>query len=368
MVKRSFVWFFVLSLCFQALFVPAVSAAYYEDVQGHWAQREIEELSNVNVYRLKYGNFYPDNPMARGEALVLLNRVLESVYGPLGVAKSNSHIDHRYSYKQETEQLAANMHVMLNVQTGFVNSFDPGDSMLYYLHLSERGGMKQPQKKNGDWWLSDEYLHKPLTREEASMILFHVLAPYKMRTSNFRVDEVEPYFSGYYQWKQDRKYVDTDSPYAAAIADFNLFVSEKTFEPNKQMTRAQFAVVLKRLYDFCKNDAPKQFHDTAAKQKAITNLFLTAADRAYQQRDQEQIDQFFSRSAQRTLEEIAPLPLHDYAGNLTLNKDENHPNRLWAKGSYQHPLTGSYQVTYMLEPASSNHYGWQVTKIEYQQK
>lgn len=367
MGKRSLFWILVLGLCIQSLFVPAASAAYYEDIQGHWAQKEIEALSKLEVYRLKYGNFHPDRPMARGEALALLNRVLETVYGPVAAGRPNSHIDHRFSYKQETETLLANMRVMLDVQTGFVNSFDPGESMLYYLHLSDRGGMKQPLKKNPEWWLSEQYLQQPLTREEAGMILFHVLAPYKMRPINFKPSEVEPYFHGYYTWKQESKYLDTSSPYAAAIAEFKLFTADKTFEPKQQMTRAQFAVVLKRLHDFLQADAPKQFKESQLRQKNIANLYLTVANRAYQLQDQTLLEQYFSRSAQRNLQEIAPLPLHDYTGSLTVKKDENHSNRIWIVGNYQNALTGNYQVEYLFEPDSSNPYGWKVTKVDYKQ-
>ncbi|HDI6354055.1 TPA: S-layer homology domain-containing protein, partial [Escherichia coli] len=125
MYKRYLAWIVMFGLFVQSFFVPGASAApaYYEDIQGHWAQKEIEELSALNVYRLKYGYFHPDNPVTRGEALALLNRVLEGIYGPLETAKPNTHVDQRFSYKQETEQLLANMRAMLDIQTGFVNSF-----------------------------------------------------------------------------------------------------------------------------------------------------------------------------------------------------------------------------------------------------
>ncbi len=370
MYKRYLAWIVMFGLFVQSFFVPGASAApaYYEDIQGHWAQKEIEELSALNVYRLKYGYFHPDNPVTRGEALALLNRVLEGIYGPLETAKPNTHVDQRFSYKQETEQLLANMRAMLDIQTGFVNSFDPGESMLYYLHLSERGGMKQPQKNNIDWWLSSDYLQKPLTREEASMILFHVLAPYKMRATTLKLDEVKPYYTGYYLWKHDPKYEDTASPYAAAISEFYLFNADKNFDPKKQMTRAQFAIVLKRLHDLWKRDTPQQFKETQLRQKNIVNLFLTAANQAYIQKDPSRIGQFFSKDAQESLEEIAPLPLHDYSGSLVVRKDDSNPKRLWVTGSYQHTLTGNYQVEYSLEQEESSPYGWKIVRVNYQQK
>ncbi|MEJ8545777.1 S-layer homology domain-containing protein [Brevibacillus borstelensis] len=370
MLKRYLAWIVMFSLFIQCCFAAGASAApgYYEDIQGHWAQKEIEELSALNIYRVKYGFFNPDSPIARGEALALLNRVLEGVYGPLGTAKRNTHLDHRYLLKQETEQLLANMRVMLDVQTGFVNSFDPGESMLFYLHLSERSGMKQPQLSNINWWLSADYMQKPLTREEASMILFHVLAPYKLRMTTLKLDEVSPYYTSYYLWKRETKYEDTASPYATAVAEFNLFNAESHFEPKKQMTRAQFAVILKRLHDYFKSDAPQQFKETQTRQKNIINLFLTSANQAYVQNDQSRIQQFFGKDAQDSLQEIAPLPLHDYSGSLAVRKDDSNPKRLWATGSYHHQLTGNYQVEYTLEQDESSLYGWKVVRMDYKQK
>jgi hypothetical protein len=370
MFKRSLMWFAVLGLLVQGVFVSRVqAAASYVDVQGHWAQHQIEFLVEQGVYKTNGSRFYPDNPVARGEALALLNRVWEAVYGPLAEPKAKANIDHRYPLKREIEGLLANLQVMLNIESGFISEFDPGDRMLYYLYLSTKNQlMKQPLKEQSNWWLSAQSLQQPLSREEASMLLFHMLAADKMKIYHVKPGEVRSFFDGYYQWKHRSEYRDTASPYATAIRDYDMFQSAQQLEPEKSMTRAQFAVVLKRLYDYFKADASKDFQSQQDRQQKVANLFLTAATLAYQKQDQERMEHYFSTSAQKSLKELAPLPLHDYSGTLLIKPDDSDKRKLWAIGQYQHPLTGNYEVRFLFQPDESNPYGWKVTAVEYAQK
>jgi hypothetical protein len=370
MLRRYCLWFALLGLLVQGLFTGGVKAASaYVDVQGHWAEEQIQFLLNQGVYKPGGMRFYPDNPIARGEALALLNRVCEAVYGPLAKPKTKGNIDHRYPLKREIEGLLANLQVMLNIEAGFVSDFDPGDRMLYYLYLSTRNQlMKQPLKEQSDWWLSAQSLQQPLSREEASMLLFHMLATDKMKAFDVKPEEVVSFYNGYYQWKHRSEYRDTASPYATAIRDYHMFSSAQKLEPDKNMTRAQFAVVLKRLYDYYKADARQDFQSNRERQQKVANLYLTAATLAYQNQDQEQIKRYFDQSAQKSLKELAPLPLHDYSGELLVMPDDSDKNKLWAIGQYQHPFTGKYEVRFLFQPDQSNSYGWKVTAVEYVQK
>jgi hypothetical protein len=371
MFKRCLLWILMIGLLTQGVFVPRANAEpAYDDVKGHWAIEQIQFLTDRGIYK---GNgtrhFYPDKPITRGEALALVNRVFEAVYGPLAAPQEKPYLDYRYPLRKEIEALTANLQVLLDVQTGFVNDYRPGDKILYYLHLASQGQlMKTPQKELVDWWVPAQYLQYPLSREEASMILFHVLAPYKTRTMNMKPQEVEPFFAGYHEWKHPSGYPDTASPYAGAIREFHLFSETRLFNPYKNMTRAEFAAVLKRLYDFYADDAAKEFRESQERQQKAVNLLLTAANHAYRTKDEKRLSAYLSKPAQESIAKIAPLPLHDYSVTLNLRKDDTDKNKLWVTADYVDPKLGKYELEYLLEPDDANPFGRIVTAIKITQK
>ncbi len=372
MSKRYLLLFAMFLMLVQTLYVNRGTAApLYSDLNGHWSKSQVEFLTKVGVFKSNGGPFYPDRPISRGESLVLLNRVFEAVYGPLAAPKAKGNIDYRYGSRPEIEGLLANLNAMLDIQSGFVTEYDPGDKMLYYLYLSTvNQPMKQPQLIKNSWWLSSRALQQPLTREEASMLLFHMFAPLNIRSAGLSPEDVKSYFTGYYQWKHRSAYPDTGSPYATAIRDYRLFGSTRYFEPKKQMTRGQFAVVLNRLYDFAKKDAGEQFEGDLTRTRKIVNVYLTAAARLYEKQDKARLGRLFDNDARKVLEKLAPLPLHDYRGTLELARDESDSRKLWVVGQYEHKMMGKYEIKYLFEPdeTMSNPYGWMITSIEYKQK
>jgi hypothetical protein len=372
MIRRYFMLLMLISLLVQSALVSRVSAApSFDDLQGHWAQSEIEFLSKLGIYKASEGHFYPDRPIARGESLALMNRVFETVYGPLSNPKAKASISYKYPLYHEILGLLGNLKAMLDVELGFVSDFEPGEKMLFNLYLSGRKmPMKEPQKYMDTWWMPAEYLQQPLTREEASMMLFHMLAPQKIRVANLKPGKVQSYFDGYYQWKHQSDYPDTKSPYATAIQEYDIFGQARFFEPEKSMTRAQFALVLKRLYDVYEADLRKQFQGNLSRQQKIINVFLTAANLAYQKQDQDALGRYFGKTAQKVISGLAPLPLHDFRGTLMLKWDDAVKNKLWVIGRYEHHMTGKYEIEYLFEPddSDSNRYGWQITAIKYEQK
>ncbi|CAM5782196.1 MULTISPECIES: S-layer homology domain-containing protein [Brevibacillus] len=373
MRKRHSLFLLIVAILVQSVFAVQAGAAetYYDDIRGHWAEKEILFLEQRGIF--KHGgnrHFNPDKTVSRGEALALVNRVLEDVYGRLATPVPQPYLDHRYPLKTEIEGLVANMQVLLDVNTGFVNDFRPGDLMVYNLHLASNGMlMKKPQKVNPEWWVPTPYLQYPMSREEASMILFHVLSPYKLRIVEPKINDVRLFYDGYSQWKHKSSYVDTVSPYAEAIREFQLFGGQRNFDPYSNMTRAQFAVVLTRLHHFLEGDASKQFKESTKRQQIAANLLLTAANRAFLDKDQQRLSSYVSEAAIESLTKLqAALPLHSYMAELKLKRDENSSDKLWVTGKYEHRQVGPYELEFLFEKDESNPFGHKITSIAYRER
>lgn len=57
---------------------PPVPRKTFCDIQGHWAQKDIEIMAGLNIARgMEAGKFYPDRPVTRAEFATLLTRSLE---------------------------------------------------------------------------------------------------------------------------------------------------------------------------------------------------------------------------------------------------------------------------------------------------
>ncbi|GED68927.1 hypothetical protein BRE01_26290 [Brevibacillus reuszeri] len=371
MMKRVVVCFLMALLLVQSAFTGNASAAVmFTDTRGHWAEQQINELAELGILKGRgYIPFHPNKPVTRGEALALMNRVFETVYGRVEKTERKLNLDSRYLLRQEAEQLLTNMRTMLQNETGLVSKFDPGDRMLYYLYLADNYQlMKKQEKENYDWWMSSEALQHSLSREEASLLLFHLMMPQKFRTANIKPQDAPAYFTSFYEWKQDSFYRDTYSPYALAIREFNFFLAEKNFEPQRVMTRAEFAVVMKRLYDYFVRDASGQFKATVNNKQRIAKVYLRAASLAYEANDQAKLSTLFTPEALKVLNGLPHRPAFTNHGNLTVKIDENNKLKLWVTGQYQDTKNGKYQLEYLFEPDNSNAYGQKITNIIYTEK
>lgn len=372
MGKRFAAVFFVVLLVMQSVFSGSAHAAgMYSDIRGHWAEKYINEMADLGVVkRTGYQPFYPNKPVTRGEALVMLNRVFALVYGPIEKPSRKQNLDYRYLLRGEVEQLLGNMKTMMQIETDDLGKFDPGDRMLYYLYLAENGQlMKKPSKENPEWWMSSAGMQWPLSREEASVILLHMLAPQKFRTANIEPQDTASYFSSFYEWKRDRFYRDTYSPYPLGIREFNLFTADKTaFSPDKIMTRAEFVVVMHRLIDFYRVDTASQFRGSAANQKHIAQVFLRAANLAYEMKNKDRLSSFFTADALGSMAKLEQVPKYNGKVNITVRADENNSKVLWVIAHYLDPVKGDFQIEYRLEEDSSNFYGRKITKLIYSQK
>ena len=372
--KRILFCFLMALFAAQSTFSGSVQAAEsFSDTNGHWAENEIKELAELGILRGDgTKRFYPDYPISRGEAIAMLNRVFESVYGPIAKPERKLNIDYRYPLRWEIEQLLTNVRAMYQIETQYTSDYDPGDRMLYYLHVAESGQlMKKPQKENHDWWLHTEAFQRALTREEASMILFHLLSPQKFRGIDIKPGDAKSYFNSFYEWKQDSYYRDTFSPYATAIREFGLFSNPLEFQPYQVMTRAQYAVVLKRLLDYYKRDAAAQFKASIQRQKNVATVYLRAATLACEVKDEARMNAFFSGDALRKLESFPFVPKHFEHRNIAAKLDADNSKNLLVTGTYRDNANGTYQIEYIFSPdpeQPDNPFGYRITAVQYTQK
>ncbi|MFD2370451.1 S-layer homology domain-containing protein [Brevibacillus sp. GCM10020057] len=373
MKKRIVMGFLTAMLVLQSFLAGNASAAAavtFQDLNGHWAEQSVNELAKLGIVK---GNarqlFYPNSPISRGEALAMLNRVFESVFGPIAKPQRKLNIDYRYQQRWEIEQLLTNMDTLLEIETGIKGDYDPGDRMLYYLYISDSGQLiKKPEKENPDWWLSSAAFQRPMTREEASLILFHMLTPQIYRTANIRPQDAASFFTSYYEWKQESYYRDTYSPYATAIREFNLFASPTTLQPDNLMTRAEYAVVMKRLLDYYKNQALLQFRSKGKPQQKMAAVFLKAASLAYETKNQAKLLQYFTPAALTSMGKLPRVPTSTALANLTVLTDETDNKLLWLVGDYKYGLNGSLRVEYRLDPDPTSTYGRKIAAVLYSQK
>lgn len=373
-MKRNVTYFCLcMVMLVQNLFAAQVVRAEtsFGDLSGHWAKEYIEKLENLGVYKPRPDSlFYPDKPVSRGEALVLFNRVFELAYGQIGKPMTSFNLDSAYPMKREMEQLLGNLDTAVDTEIQSYSKYNPGEKMLYLLHLSARKQkMKEGAVYKSNWYLPKQQLMQSLTREEASMLLMHMLAPQLLRHSGVTADKVEDYFTRTYQWKQQNYYVDVASPYAYLIRDSKILTAnQRQFLPDQVVTRAQFSVILSRLYEYYQEDVKKQIESTS--QMGVKNLFLTRATFAYQNQDGVLLQQYYGNKALETLKVITPLPLHELGGQLRQIKEDIRPGEMRILGIYENALTGKYQVEYYLvaDKNKQNPYGWKIEGIIYQQK
>ncbi|MDR4998343.1 S-layer homology domain-containing protein [Brevibacillus parabrevis] len=371
MMKRFALCFLMAWLLVQAVWTNGANAAAgFDDIDGHWAEQQINELASLGIIKSNGKHlFYPNKPISRGEALALLNRVVEKVYGSLDLPQRKENLDYNFLLRGEVEQLLVNMKTVWQVETNALSTYDPGDRMLYYLYLAESGQLiKKQQKENPKWWLSSAALQQSLSREEASLLLFHVLAPQKFRTANLKPQDAATYFDSFYEWKQDRYYRDTYSPYPLAIREFQLFLTEKTFSPDKVMTRAEYAVVMKRLLDYYRIDTLAQFRAAINQQQKIAQLYLRSANLAWEKKDQARLSVVFSPDALKSMATLPQVPKYNGPVTITSKVDINDPKILWLIGFYPDPVKGDFQIEYKLEQADANAFGRKITAVIYSEK
>lgn len=371
MYKRIAIVFSALMVFCVQLLVPQASAASYRDLNGHWAKEYAEGLADLGIYSSTSGYFYPDQPISRGEAIVLLNRVIEKTYGQFSDPAETVSLDFRYPLAAEIKQAVGNIDKLFYVeQRQFVN-FSPGSTMLYFLHLSAtKGTMLNAGKQNTEWWLSSSHLQQPLNREEASMLIFHALSNRITADMDVMPQDVVARYQDFYTWKVPSLYLDTKASYPTLIKEYRIFEGKDGyFDPKGKVTRGQYAVVLKRLYDFLDLNKKNQFMGSPAQKIQIGNLLLTAASYNYEKQDQTAMKQYFTEKALEVLEEIYPSPLHTYDGTLKLSTEDRPADEIYLIGTYQSQLIGKYQVEYLLkkDEDTKNPYGWVVSTIKFKQ-
>ncbi|RNB92370.1 S-layer homology domain-containing protein [Brevibacillus fluminis] len=348
----------------------AAPAPGFTDISRHWAKDYINSLAALGIYKGFGKEFRPDSPTTRGEALLLLNRAYQASYGVVAGPVTTNHLDAKHWAADEIRDFLGNLNGVFYTDMHSYSQFNPGENMLYYLWLASSGKkMKYVDFPSSNWYLTQAYLSQPLSREEASMILFHAMAPAIRNQLQATPLDVESRFTGFYKWKQPSNYLDTSSPFATALQGFPIYTpGEKYFYPEKTVTRAEFAVNLVRFYE-----ASGKYRDIQLPVNKM-NLLFSAATYAYRQQNSTEMDRYFGDEAKKSLSQAAAamgekvVPLHQYTG--TLNVIESSTDQMIITGQYKDGKVGGYQVTYYcsVDPSKSNPYGWIIRGVNVAQK
>ncbi|GAA4722581.1 hypothetical protein [Brevibacillus fulvus] len=365
--QRNKVWMIVLLvLTLLTSLSKGVQAAKLPN--ENWAKEYIEFLFRTDIVSDPTWLYQPDRLITKEEGLALVGRLLKVVYGPLSEGAYTNRTDYRAVYKQEIDQLAGQIDMLVNIEQKKTSKLQPGEKMLYYLHLSAMGQpMKQPLRYNSDWWLSAAHLQQSMTREELSMVLSHVLAPQIDRAAN-RSTGIEQLYDDLYNWKGNNLYRDTVTLFPSVLKSYKIFQADADFQPKQAVTRGQYAVVLKRLYDLLTGEH-QRIAGGVAEQADQINVLLSAASYAYQRGDRQQLTKFFSDKAISQLEKIRPMPFHQYYGELTVG--ETSASEISLSGFYRSSQMGNYQIDYRLvKPAEQAKapYGWIIDSFNYIQR
>lgn len=367
--KKS--WFLVL------LFLMLISspshagfAADFSDVENHWAKPYIDFLAEKKIWTKPKYSFEPNRPITMEEALAWMGDLVTQAYGRISEEKATNKTDFRSPLKKEIDQLAAQINMLMEIDLREPSKVKMGEKMLYLLHLSAIGQpMKQPEIYSDNWWLPAAHLKKSLNREEISMILTHVLIPQINGQFNLSNADIREKYNNLYEWKGQSAYADTYSLYATVIKDFKLMQSDENFQPQKIVTRGEYAVVLKRLYDVWEADK-KKLDGNQNEQAKAASFLLAAASLAYKQDDSDEIKRYFSKKATQQLQKIRPMPLHQYDGQLQVMRNESSQTSIHLRGSYQSNQIGLYEVHYVLtkKDDASNPYHWIIDSVELVQR
>ncbi|NGQ96445.1 S-layer homology domain-containing protein [Brevibacillus sp. SYP-B805] len=351
--------------------VNHAEAATYRDLEGHWSKETVAFLSKLGIYWHVKGSFQPDAPISRGEALALLNRIVEAAYGRLGDPYAKTQADYRYPMAGEIRGLVGNINTLYYIYQHRYSDVTPGHDMLYYLHLSATGKkMRDIKPYRANWWLSSNHLNQPLTREEASMLFFHVLSPQIAKKSGFTEADAKDRFTQIYQWKVNSVYIDTPTPFATLIKGYHILEgSGRIFWPYAKVTRAQFALMLKRLYDTYALEKNQLFNGSMESQIEAANTYLTAVSYAWEKRNLKEMARYFSPDVLKKIGTLPKIPLHDYAGVLKISDEDSNHLSIQVSGTYHSYLYGDYEVDYQLKknPQANNPYEWQVTAVSVRQ-
>ncbi|MGC5327656.1 S-layer homology domain-containing protein [Brevibacillus sp. SYSU BS000544] len=371
MQKRFFWLFLILMIMISQSGLIFAEQSSFSDLERHWSKEYVEKLTQKGIIRSTASEFQPEVLITRGEALALLGRTLEVSYGELATPKRVVHVDNKYPLTRDIERLVANLDTSLKTQMRTSMKHSPGEQLLYYLYLSTQNKpMKMQQKYDTSWWISAKMLEQPLSREEASMMLFHLLSERIATAESIEPDDVEAFFAGYYNWKRPSYYIDAKSPFPTAIRSFQIFGSEPQFKPAVKMTRGQFAVVLTRLLDIYQIELQRQYDLDLSKRAGVINLFLTAATQSYQTKNDTTVSRYFDRKAVQAVQKMYPIPLHKYNGELSILTEESQGKTFRVLGQYMDELMGKYQIEYVITLSESvnNSYGFIISDVRYQSK
>ncbi|TZE83200.1 S-layer homology domain-containing protein [Calorimonas adulescens] len=201
----------------------------YRDISGHWAERDIERLSSLNVFPKDTVYFYPNIPITRADFV-------------MAVSKATDMLPQTTTTTRTTR--------MTRNQTQEASPFDdvPVDSSYYpYIkNVYEKGLIDGISPRR---FGPNEFL----TRAQAVTILVRAaglegLAPTYGYSTGYADDDSIP------SWARD-------SIYVATRMNILQGDSRGRVNPNDKLTRAEAAVLLNRFIDYLKEDFQRDYKD-----------------------------------------------------------------------------------------------------------
>ncbi|MFD2615535.1 S-layer homology domain-containing protein [Paenibacillus gansuensis] len=196
----------------------------FRDTEGHWAQEAIEKLYSLDIFEEKTEIFAPNIPISRYDFTVAVMRAADNrVTDPKTASKTKAPVVNPFRDIRSTDP---NLKYMQSAEAkGVVSGVRPS--------IFEPSGV--------------------LTRAQAVTILIRALgfetkAPMTSYSTSFADNASIPYWA-------------KDAVYAANEVGLVVGTSDGTFKPNKEMTRADAAMMLSRFLEFIEKDLKVDYAD-----------------------------------------------------------------------------------------------------------
>lgn len=215
----------------------------FPDIASHWAKESILRLESDGIVRGIGQSFQPDRPMTRAEYLTMLDRIFRLHDYTVGMIESgeqtsadrlDQRVDSPEAVHPQPADLSTDHWAYASLQAGLTAG----------IILGYPDGNMRPDS--------------PVTRSEAAVMLDRTMAvqPFSAMMGTAETNEVAKSgeTAGIVDSSSIRQLFDDVSPaswsapsvYRLAIQGILLGISPRIFEPDRQMTRAESAVMLDR--------------------------------------------------------------------------------------------------------------------------
>lgn len=193
---------FIMNIIFTAGVSPVYAGATLSDIQGHWAQRQIEKLVEHGIISgYSDGEFKSEKEVSRAEFITLINRAFK-----YSASKEINYIDVSpadWYYKE----------IAISAAAGYISGYE-----------TEKGTMMKP--------------NKPISRQEVAVIIERILKM-DLSTAGQAVDRLND-ANQIADWSRNAVGALLSGGYLNGYPD-------NTFKANKSMSRAEAVVIIDRV-------------------------------------------------------------------------------------------------------------------------